>query len=131
MSRTAVSAVVTARLRVAPVDGEVEWPVTRVSAWMNFWSRKRGKGRWLGFLWVFIPLRRSLLVEEVHFGGRDVARRSRGALLRVEQAETKRKTSSLLLSARIGKLDCFWWAWSFVCAPWAAWWVVVLGCGGL
>jgi hypothetical protein len=54
----------------------------------------------------------------------------RGALARIEQAETKTKTSSPILSVRIGKLDWFWWAWPLVGAPWAAWWAVVLGCGG-
>jgi hypothetical protein len=38
------------------------------------------------------------MVAEVYFGGRDVARRRRGTHLRVEQAETKRKTSSSYLS---------------------------------
>jgi hypothetical protein len=78
--KIAVTGVSTARLGTASVAGEVERPVTRVSAWMNFWSRERGKGRWLGFLWVFIPLQRSSMVEEVHFGGRDVARRSRAVV---------------------------------------------------
>jgi hypothetical protein len=38
------------------------------------------------------------MVAEVLVGGRDVARRRRGAHLRVEQAETKRKSSSSNLS---------------------------------
>jgi hypothetical protein len=43
------------------------------------------------------------MIAQVNNGGRDVeAGRRCGALLRVEQAETKRKTPSSLLSARSG-----------------------------